>query len=215
MKKLFLQIVFVSLTIILFSGCESFLARFSYFYKFEHVEKGHIASDDKLIVVIKVSFDVDPWTLINNPNDEDSHEMLIQYQNDRFKPTKFGALATTWEGYIVGEIPRDNIHVKSIYMGSGDGSRTFEYNDLLEFKINSSDKFVYLGEITHQTLNGVENVKAKYNAFVEDNYFEAKQELKNFVFDKNGEPIELQKRMLTHKGDLKFISYKYKDNTLF
>lgn len=110
---------------------------------------------------------------------------------------------TSWDKYFVAVIPREDIYLITLEIvlkiqGTNDTKMYLNNPLLIDFEDN--DKFIYIGNLEYYF--GVENeLGGKDNILkLVDNYDEVKTEYDGYVMDINGEPLQLEKRLL--KGEV-------------
>lgn len=207
-KEIVLKIVLVVLSLATLTGCTSMTTSM---YGFKKVEEGYVLQGDKVLVVAKVGFDVDPYKLFNVkesniPTDGTPSQysnVIIPFAHGHidmsadFSKVKGKLFVSSWDQYVVCEIDRsDFISIGGImYMTGNNSSTNLKFSETIKVKIEENDQFIYVGDLNCLMLNKNELGVRDPQLIIEDDYFNASNALSEFAYNSNGDPIPLMNRL--------------------
>ncbi len=215
--KIWLYLFFAVVVLALFGGCAT-----SY-YGYKNTKRGVTVPDNKILVIAKAGFDVDPSVLFKIPADKSS-ELAWQSLIAEYAPVDDGDMASinadfrgfpvSWGEYKAVLIPRtDVMSIRDLaYMPmavvTGDAAIT-DYNIIYErslvARFRKNDRVVYIGDIFHSFLKKNELGQQDTQVEIKDNFLKVNNMFKGYAVDKNGSPLPVVKRLIRLDGWVGFV----------
>jgi hypothetical protein len=166
----------------------------------ENVEKGYVSNDDSIVIVGKVTFDPPIKQEINGPVGKLAiGNLFIHFKLDPEYQIKWAheadiTVQSLLEGdYFVVEIPKEQLYLMTTYVLTAKGSSWHEElfcHTALKIPVEPEDKIIYIGNLVFGLHDNTVTLS------MNDSFDEIEELYNDYIFDMNGSPSQIQKRLL-------------------